>query len=119
MKSPKIIAEIGCNHKGDMVIAKEMIMTAATYCKADVVKFQKRCNKELLTPEEYNAPHPHPENSYGPTYGTHREFLEFTLEQHRQLQEVWYRIFHFCMGCDICKRNYDLAAQINKNTIGL
>lgn len=87
MKSPKIIAEIGCNHKGDMVIAKEMIMTAATYCKADVVKFQKRCNKELLTPEEYNAPHPHPENSYGPTYGTHREFLEFTLEQHRQLQE--------------------------------
>ena len=61
MKSPKIIAEIGCNHKGDMAIAKEMIMTAATYCKVDVVKFQKRCNKELLTPEEYNAPHPHPE----------------------------------------------------------
>ena len=51
MKSPKIIAEIGCNHKGDMAIAKEMIMTAATYCKVDVVKFQKRCNKELLTPE--------------------------------------------------------------------
>ena len=24
MKSPKIIAEIGCNHKGDMAIAKEM-----------------------------------------------------------------------------------------------
>ena len=86
MKAPKIIAEIGCNHKGDMQIAKEMIMTAATYCKADVVKFQKRCNRELLTPEEYNAPHPHPENSYGKTYGEHREFLEFTLDQHRQLQ---------------------------------
>ena len=41
MHSPKIIAEIGCNHKGDMAIAKEMIMTAATYCKADIVKFQK------------------------------------------------------------------------------
>ena len=87
MKAPKIIAEIGCNHKGDMNIAREMIMTAATYCKVDVVKFQKRCNKELLTPEEYNAPHPHPENSYGATYGAHREFLEFTLDQHRQLQE--------------------------------
>lgn len=62
-------------------------MTAATYCKADVVKFQKRCNRELLTFEEYNTPHPHPENSYGKTYGEHREFLEFTLEQHRQLQE--------------------------------
>ena len=65
MKAPKIIAEIGCNHKGDMQIAKEMIETAAVYCKADVVKFQKRCIKELLTHEEYNAPHPHPEYSYG------------------------------------------------------
>ena len=92
MKAPKIIAEIGCNHKGDMSIAREMIMTAATYCKVDVVKFQKRCNKELLTEEEYNTPHPHPENSYGPTYGAHREFLEFTLDQHRQLQE-WCKEF--------------------------
>ena len=87
MKQPKIIAEIGCNHKGDMNIAHEMIITAATYCKVDAVKFQKRCNKELLTPEEYNAPHPHPENSYGKTYGEHREFLEFTVDQHRQLQQ--------------------------------
>lgn len=87
MNSPKIIAEIGCNHKGDMAIAKEMIMTAAKYCKVDVVKFQKRCNKELLTPEEYNTPHPNPWNSYGNTYGAHREFLEFTVNQHRQLQE--------------------------------
>lgn len=87
MKAPIIIAEIGCNHKGDMNIAKEMIQTAAHYCKADVVKFQKRCNKELLSEEEYNASHPHPENSYGDTYGAHREFLEFTLEQHRQLKQ--------------------------------
>lgn len=86
MKPPKIIAEIGCNHKGDMTIARELILTAATYCKADVVKFQKRCNKELLTPEEYNAPHPNPANSYGSTYGAHREFLEFDLDQHRQLK---------------------------------
>ena len=87
MKSPFIIAEIGCNHKGDMQIAKEMIQTAATYCKADIVKFQKRCVKELLSEQEFNAPHPHPENSYGSTYGAHREFLEFDLEQHRQLQQ--------------------------------
>lgn len=87
MNTPKIIAEVGCNHKGDMSIAKEMIQTAALYCKVDVVKFQKRCNRELLTEEEYMAPHPHPENSYGKTYGAHREFLEFDLDQHRQLQE--------------------------------
>lgn len=86
MNTPKIIAEIGCNHKGDMAIAKELIMTAATYCKADIVKFQKRNNKELLSEEEYHAPHPNMANSYGNTYGEHREFLEFDLEQHKQLK---------------------------------
>jgi N-acetylneuraminate synthase len=83
----KIIAEIGCNHKGDMAIAKEMISTAAIFCRADVVKFQKRNNRELLTPEQYEAPHPNPANSYGGTYGAHREFLEFSVDQHRQLME--------------------------------
>jgi len=86
----KIVAEIGCNHKGDMTIAHEMIMTAAMFCKVDYVKFQKRCNRELLSPEEYAAPHPNPANSYGPTYGEHREFLEFDVKQHRQLQD-WCR----------------------------
>jgi N-acetylneuraminate synthase len=85
--NPKVIAEIGCNHKGDIEIAKEMITTAALFCKVDGVKFQKRYNKELLTAEEYNAPHPNPTNSYGDTYGTHREFLEFSLEQHHLLKE--------------------------------
>ena len=84
---PYVIAEAGCNHMGQMEIAKELIQTAAIFCKADAIKFQKRCNKELLTPEQYNAPHPHPENSYGKTYGEHREFLEFTLDQHKQLKE--------------------------------
>lgn len=88
MNPPKIIAEIGYNHKGDISIAKEMIATAANYCKVDGVKFQKRCNCELLSAEEYNAPHPNPENSYGKTYGEHRDFLEFTLEQHRQLKQL-------------------------------
>jgi N-acetylneuraminate synthase len=81
-----VIAEIGCNHKGDMNIAYELIKTAAIYCKVDAVKFQKRNNKELLPPEQYNAPHPNPANSYGDTYGAHREFLELDLDQHRQLK---------------------------------
>lgn len=84
---PYVIAEAGCNHKGDMEIARDLIKTAAIYCKADAIKFQKRCNKELLTPEQYNAPHPNPVNSYGDTYGAHREFLEFNAEQHAQLKE--------------------------------
>ena len=84
---PKIVAEIGCNHKGDIEIAKDLIKIAADYCSVDAVKFQKRCNKELLTDEEYNRPHPVPENSYGSTYGEHREFLEFDLDQHIYLKD--------------------------------
>src|SRR6056297_180130 len=87
MKPPKIIAEIGCNHKGEMEIAKELIMMAAKFCKADYAKFQKRNPKELLTEEEYNSPHPNPVNSYGETYGKHREYLEFDLDQHKKLVE--------------------------------
>ena len=84
-KKPKVIAEIGCNHKGDIEIAKELLRLAKE-CNADVAKFQKRNNKELLTEEQYNAPHPNPSNSYGDTYGAHREFLEFTVEQHKELK---------------------------------
>lgn len=83
---PIIIAEVGCNHKGNISIAKEMIVVAALFCKVDIVKFQKRCNKELLSKEEYYTPHPNTDNSYGRTYGEHREFLEFSLEQHKQLK---------------------------------
>ncbi|MGR3466845.1 MAG: N-acetylneuraminate synthase family protein [Shimia sp.] len=81
----QVIAEIGCNHKGDMDIAKELIRTAATICKADVAKFQKRHNRELLTSTEYDTPHPVPENAYGDTYGAHREFLELDTDQHKEL----------------------------------
>ena len=91
---PFIIAEIGCNHKGDMEIAKALILCAKYFCGVDAVKFQKRNNKELLTAEEYNAPHPNPINSYGKTYGEHREFLEFTVEQHKELKD-------FCESHDI------------------
>lgn len=86
-KKPYVIAEIGCNHKGEMVIAKELIKIAKIFGNADAVKFQKRNNKELLTEEQYAAPHPNASNSYGDTYGEHREYLEFDVDQHRELQE--------------------------------
>ncbi len=85
-KKPYVIAEIGCNHKGDMEIAKELIKIAKIFCSADSVKFQKRNNKELLTEDQYNAPHPNPANSYGDTYGAHREYLEFDVNQHAELK---------------------------------
>tara|TARA_R110001583_G_scaffold16041_5_gene65154 strand:- start:16826 stop:17689 length:864 start_codon:yes stop_codon:yes gene_type:complete len=105
MKQAKVIAEIGCNHKGDMDTAKELIKVAKIFCNADVVKFQKRNNKELLTEEQYNAPHPNPINSYGDTYGAHREFLEFDLEQNRELKE-------FCeeLGITFSTSTWDLTS---------
>jgi N-acetylneuraminate synthase len=86
MQAAKVIAEIGCNHQGNLQTAKEMITVAATFCKADVVKFQKRNPRELLTPEQYAAPHPNPMHAFGPTYGAHREFLEFNKDQHKELK---------------------------------
>jgi len=88
---PKVIAEIGCNHMGNMDLAKELI-DLAKKSGADYVKFQKRNNKELLTEEQYNAPHPNPYNSYGDTYGAHREYLEFNLEQNKELKEYCEKI---------------------------
>lgn len=86
-KKPYVIAEIGCNHKGDIKIAKELIYISKIFGNANAVKFQKRNNKELLTKEQYNTPHPNPINSYGNTYGAHREFLEFDVNQHKALKE--------------------------------
>ena len=93
-KKPYVIAEIGCNHKGEISIAKELIKNAKLFCGVDAVKFQKRNNRELLTDDQYNAPHPNPINSYGETYGAHREFLEFDLSQVMELME-------YCIGLDI------------------
>ena len=90
---PKIVAEVGCNHKGDIGIAFELLDLAKD-CSADVVKFQKRNSKELLSEEQYNSPHPNPYNSYADTYGAHREFLEFSTKQHSELKK-------YCDSIDI------------------
>jgi len=104
-KKPYIIAEIGCNHKGDMQIAKELIQMAKIFCNVDAVKFQKRHNIELLTEEQYNSPHPNPSNSYGDTYGAHREYLEFDVAQHQELK-------YFCesIGIDYSTSVWDLTS---------
>jgi sialic acid synthase len=84
-EKPKVISEIGCNHMGQFELAIELIKLSKD-SGATVAKFQKRNNKELLTEEQYFAPHPNSFNSYGDTYGAHREFLEFTMEQHKELK---------------------------------
>jgi sialic acid synthase len=89
---PRIIAEIGCNHAGDLDLAKKMIEVAATFCDVDAVKLQKRDPQTLLSPSEFDAPHPNPVHAFGSTYGEHRQRLEFSTEQHRELK-AWCESF--------------------------
>jgi sialic acid synthase len=79
-----IIAEIGINHNGDINLAKELIDIAVS-SGANCVKFQKRCLKEVFTQAGLNKPYIN-HNSYGDTYGAHKEYLEFTNEQFIELQ---------------------------------
>jgi len=80
-----IIAEAGLNHNGDIKLAMQLIEVAAE-ANVDAVKFQKRDIRELLTEEAYNRPYQNA-NSFGPTYGLHREKLELTDAQFEELAE--------------------------------
>ena len=84
LPEPFIVAEIGCNHRGDPQTAREMIVVAKA-CGAQVAKFQKRAPAECLTPARYASIYSN-RNSYGRTYGEHREFLEFDVSVHRELK---------------------------------
>ena len=97
-KNPTVIAEIGCNHKGNIDIAKDMIQIASN-CGASYVNL-KRDNKYLLK-EKYYKPHPL-KKIYGKTYGLHREFLEFNMKQH-------YDLYRYCLkkikyAVSVCKK---------------
>ena len=80
-----VIAEIGNNHQGDLQKAKEMFK-AAKECGVNAVKLQKRDNKSLLTRAAYNKPYEN-ENSFGATYGEHREALEFGRTEYVELKK--------------------------------
>jgi len=80
-----VIAEIGHNHQGNLETAQQMIKVAAG-CGVQAVKFQKRDNKSLYTKTFYDRPYDN-ENSYGATYGEHREFLEFGMQEYMELKK--------------------------------
>lgn len=80
-----VIAEIGNNHQGELKTALNMIKVAAGM-GVNAVKFQKRDNKALFTQAMYNKPYDN-ENSYGATYGEHRDYLEFDLDEYLELKK--------------------------------
>lgn len=81
-----VIAEIGHNHEGSLEKAEELFRQAAA-AGAHAAKLQKRDNRSLFTKAMYDQPYTG-RNSYGPTYGTHREALEFGRAEYRHLVDV-------------------------------
>jgi sialic acid synthase len=80
-----VIAEIGHNHQGNLETAKKLF-DAAREAGAHAAKLQKRDNRTLFTRDMYDKPYDN-ENSYGATYGEHREALEFGESEYRELQQ--------------------------------
>ena len=79
-----IIAEAGINHQGNVEIAKDLIKNAKMI-GADCVKFQKRTINRILTKEGLDKPYVN-KNSFGPTYGEHKEALELSNSQFEELK---------------------------------
>src|SRR2546429_8336164 len=79
-----VIAEIGHNHQGSVEQAKRLFEEAKR-CGANAVKLQKRDNRSLYTADFFNKPYEN-ENSFGPTYGLHREALELGRDEYEELK---------------------------------
>ena len=79
-----VIAEIGHNHQGSVERAEELF-ALAKHCGVDAVKLQKRDNRRLFTRALYDSPYDN-ENSFGATYGEHREALELDRDAYAELQ---------------------------------
>jgi N-acetylneuraminate synthase/sialic acid synthase len=98
-----VIAEIGHNHQGSLDKARELFREAKL-AGAHAVKLQKRDNRGLYTRAAYNKPYDN-ENSFGATYGEHREYLEFGMKEYRELQR-----YAAELGVDFFATAFDMAS---------
>jgi N-acetylneuraminate synthase/sialic acid synthase len=85
-----VIAEIGHNHQGSLEQAMQLF-DEARRAGVHAVKLQKRENRSLYTGAAFDKPYEH-ENSFGATYGIHREALEFDRDDYLVLVEYARRI---------------------------
>jgi N-acetylneuraminate synthase/sialic acid synthase len=98
-----VIAEIGHNHQGSLAKARELF-AAAKEAGAHAVKLQKRDNRGLYTRAAYAKPYDN-ENSFGATYGEHREFLEFGEREYIELRD-----YAAELGVDFFSTAFDIAS---------
>ena len=80
-----VVAEVGHNHQGKLQTCMDLFK-AAKEAGVSAVKLQKRNNRGIYTKSLYDKPYDN-ENSYGATYGEHREALEFGLSEYRTLRQ--------------------------------
>jgi sialic acid synthase len=106
-----VIAEIGHNHQGNLETAKELFR-AAKECGVNAVKLQKRDNRSLYTREMYDKPYEN-ENSFGATYGQHREFLEFGKSEYKELQRFARELGLAFFATAFDFRSADFLAELN------
>jgi N-acetylneuraminate synthase/sialic acid synthase len=107
-----VIAEVGHNHQGDVEKCKRLF-DAAKEAGADAVKLQKRDNRALFTKDLYDKPYEN-ENSFGRTYGEHREALEFGVKEYRELQAYCHHIgiTFFATAFDIPSADFLAALEV-------
>jgi len=115
--APYVVAELGHNHGGSVETARELIRTAAA-CGAHAVKFQKRHNQTLYSPAMLQQPYEN-ENSFGPTYGEHRAWLEFGSKAYQacQCEALKYHVACFATAFD--EPSADFLAQLQVPAIKL
>jgi sialic acid synthase len=98
-----VIAEVGHNHQGSLMKAVEFLHMAKQ-CGVDAVKLQKRDNRTLYTRAMFDQPYDH-ENSFGRTYGEHREALELS-------DKDWFELMHRAreIGITLFGTTFDLSS---------
>lgn len=106
-----VVAEVGHNHQGNLKICMDLFRVAKE-CGANAVKLQKRDNRTLYTRAMYDKPYEN-ENSYGATYGAHREALEFGVAEYKELKAYCQElaIDFFATAFDI--RSADFLAEVD------
>lgn len=107
-----VIAEVGHNHQGSLEKCKQLFRVAKE-CGADAVKLQKRDNRSLYTRELYDKPYDN-ENSFGLTYGAHREALEFGRDEYQELRDFCreLQIVFFATAFDIPSADFLAALDL-------
>ncbi len=108
-----VIADIGHNHEGLIGKAKQMVMTAKE-AGVSAVKFQTRTPREVYSKAEYERESDNPQ-WMAKTYGAHREALEFSVDE-------WRELFRFCredVGITAISTPFDFTSADLLNDLGI